>query len=78
MNIDDDKVDEVVLALLQLTAFKDGDCHRAWKGHDWDVMSRLHEKGFIGDPVGKAKSVTLTEAGLNKSRELFEKHFEVE
>ena len=75
MNIDDDKIDEVVLALLQLTAFRDGDSRRAWKGHDWDVMSRLHEKGFIGNPVGKAKSVALTENWLNRSRELFEQHF---
>ena len=76
MNIDHDKIDEVVLALLQLTAFKDAEGHRAWKGHDWDVMNRLYEKGLIGDPVGKAKSLILTEAGFNKSRELFKEHFE--
>ena len=42
----------------------------------WDVMDRLHDKGMIGDPVGKAKSVVFTEEGLQRSRELFEKMFE--
>ena len=72
MNYDHDKVDEVVLALLFLTLHEDD---RAWKGHDWDAMSRLHEKGMIYDPVGKAKSVVLTKEGLAKCRELFAKHF---
>jgi len=27
----------------------------------------LHEKGFISNPVGKAKSVLLTEKGLQES-----------
>jgi hypothetical protein len=72
MEYDKDKVDEVVLALLFLTLHDD--C-RAWKGHDWEVMNRLHEKGMIGDPVGKAKSVLLTGEGLQRSRELFLKHF---
>ena len=69
---DKDKIDEMVLALLYLTQCGDG---RSWKGHDWDAMNRLHEKGMIGDPVGKAKSVWLTPEGQQRSRELFAKHF---
>jgi hypothetical protein len=38
-------------------------------------MNRLHDKGFISDPVGKAKSVVLTEAGLRESERLFKKLF---
>jgi hypothetical protein len=72
MEYDKDKVDECVLALLFLT-LHDG-C-RAWKGHDWNALGRLHEKGMIDDPVGKTKSVALTEEGLAKCRELFAKHF---
>src|SRR4051812_46021701 len=72
MEYDENKVDEVVLALLYLT-LHDGD--RAWKGHDWGALERLHAKGMIGDPVGKAKSVWLTEEGLQRSRELFLRHF---
>jgi hypothetical protein len=48
---------------------------RAWKGFDWDTMNRLHEKGFIGNPVGKAKSVVMTPEGCRKAKELFEKLF---
>jgi len=41
-DIDRDKVDEIVLALLQLTLH---DSDRAWKGFDWDTLDRLYEKG---------------------------------
>jgi hypothetical protein len=72
MNYDKDKVDEMVLALLFLTYHGDG---RAWKAHDWDAMDRLFKKGMICDPVGKAKSVVLTETGAKRCEELFRKHF---
>ncbi|QEG33136.1 DUF6429 family protein [Bythopirellula goksoeyrii] len=76
MRCDEDKVNDAVLALLMLTAHEEGEfAARAWKGHDWDVLNRLHEKGFIGDPVSKAKSVLLTPAGLAKGRKLFEELF---
>jgi hypothetical protein len=72
MEIDEDKVDDAVLALLWLTLHNE---RRAWKGFDWDALGRLHEKGLILDPVGKAKSVGLTDEGLRRSRELFEAFF---
>ncbi len=72
---DQDKVDEVVLALLSLTSFGDRGLWRAWKSHDRDALDRLYAKGFISDPKSKAKSVVLTEEGLARSRELFEKYF---
>lgn len=72
MDYDKDKVDEMVLALLFLTLHGDG---RAWKGHDWGAMDRLFKKGMILDPVGKAKSVVLTEEGEKRCEELFRKHF---
>ncbi len=72
MEYDKDKVDDMVLALLYLTLHDD---NRAWKAHDWDALNRLHEKGMIGDPVGKAKSVWLTDEGLRRSRELCMQHF---
>jgi hypothetical protein len=76
MEYDEDKVDEMVLALLYLTMFDvDQDGARAWKGHDWDAMSRLYEKGYILNPKNKAKSVVVTAEGVQRSRELFEKHF---
>ncbi len=72
MNIDTEKIDEAVLALLFLTLH---DGSRAWKGLDWDAMNRLYEKGFISNPVGKAKSVALTDKGLQESERLFNKLF---
>ena len=38
-------------------------------------MNRLHEKGFIGDPVNKAKSVWLTCEGIARSDQLFREMF---
>ena len=38
------------------------------EGFDWDVLNRLHERGFIKDPVNKTKSVIFTEEGLRESR----------
>lgn len=75
LEIDEEKVDETVLALLYLTSFKDKPCLRAWKSHDWESLDRLHEKGYISDPATKAKSVVLTEEGAKRSRALFEKYF---
>ena len=42
---------------------------------DWDAMNRLHEKGFISNPKGKAKSIVFTDEGAKLSKELFEKYF---
>jgi hypothetical protein len=77
MTADDDaydwtKIEEVALSLLSLT-LHDGD--RAWKGLDWDLMERLHARGWITDPRGRAKSVVFTEEGLQQARQLFEWHF---
>jgi len=63
-----DQIDDAVLALL-LLGRHNGD--RVWKSFDWNAMNRLHRKGYITDPVGKAKSVVLTEDGLQKAEQLF-------
>jgi len=72
MEIDTNKVDEAVLALLYLTLH---DGSKAWKGFDWDSLNRLHVKGLISNPVSKAKSVILTNEGLRASEELFRRLF---
>ena len=69
MEIDTARVDAVVLALL-LLGLHDG-C-RVWKSFDWDALDRLHRKGFISDPVSKAKSVVLTEVGQREAERLFQ------
>jgi hypothetical protein len=70
--LDKDKIDDAVLALLSLTLH---DGYRAWKGFDCDTLGRLHEKGMIEDPVGKTKSVVFTEEGLKRSDELLRAMF---
>ncbi|MBS1518332.1 MAG: hypothetical protein JSS91_09630 [Bacteroidetes bacterium] len=75
MEIDKDKIDEAVLALLHLTTFEDGPGLHAWKGHNWDSLDRLHEKGLISNPKSKAKSVVFSEVGAKLSEELFRKMF---
>jgi Domain of unknown function (DUF6429) len=71
-DFDREKVDEVVLALMQLTLH---DYYRAWKSFDWDTLDRLYEKMLIENPRSKAKSVVLTEEGLEKSAALFQQYF---
>jgi hypothetical protein len=75
MKYDEEKVDETVLALLYLTSFTQSGITRAWKGQDWDVLDRLHEKGLISDPKSKAKSVMLSDDGAKESALLFQKYF---
>jgi hypothetical protein len=72
MDINTDKIDDAVLALLYLTLH---DGFRAWKGHDWATLDRLHAKDMILDPANKAKSVVLTDEGLARSEQLFREMF---
>jgi Domain of unknown function (DUF6429) len=73
MALNTDKIDDAAMALLYLTLH---DGHRAWKGLDFDVPGRLHEKGMIGNPIGKTKSVAFTPEGLVRAKALFGAMFE--
>ena len=75
MDVNQERVDDMVLALLFLTTFPDKPRLRAWKGQSWEVLDRLHRKGYISDPATKAKSVILTDDGAKRSQDLFEKYF---
>ncbi len=72
---DEDKLDEVVLALLHLNSFKDNYSVRAWKSLDWDSLNRLHDRDLVADPKSKAKSIALTQEGERLAGEMFRKHF---
>jgi hypothetical protein len=72
MDIDYDRIDDAVLALMQLGLW---DVDRTWKGFDWAALGRLHDRGLISDPKGKAKSVLLTPEGMERSKALFERMF---
>lgn len=71
--INEEKIDEITLALLYLVT--DTESKRAWKSFDWDTMDRLHKKGLISDPMNKNKSVFLSNEALQTSKLLFEKYF---
>lgn len=72
MSYDETHIDDAVLALLAAFSFDNG---RAWKGFDFEVMDRLYEQGLIGNPKGKAKSVWLTEQGLERGRQCADRLF---
>jgi hypothetical protein len=74
-NVDQEKLAEAAMAILGLTAFNDHGAERAWKGLDWDLLNLLHAKGWIHDPVGKAKSVLFTDAGTRLAPQFLERHF---
>ena len=70
-----DKIEDAVLALLHLTASTEGrnefTVTRAWKGHDWDALDRLHARGLISGPKNRNKSIVLSELGRRRTEELF-------
>ncbi|MFJ7316467.1 DUF6429 family protein [Pseudomonas sp. NPDC098747] len=72
MEYDDKLMEDAVLALLAALSSDDGN---AWKGFDFQIMNRLHEQGFISNPVNKSKSIWLTDEGLERGREIAERLF---
>ena len=72
MEYDEKLIEDAVLALL---AAYSSDKGNAWKGFDFEIMNRLHERGFISDPVNRNKSIWLTAEGLERGRQLADKLF---
>ena len=54
MKYDENLIEEAVLALLATFSADNGN---TWKGYDFEITNRLHEHGFIRDPVNKSKSI---------------------
>ena len=72
MEYDDKLIEEAVLALLTTFSSDNGN---AWKGFDFETMNRLHEQGFISNPVNKNKSIWLTAEGLERGRQIADRLF---
>lgn len=72
MEYDEKLIEDAVLALL---AAYSSDKGNAWKGFDFEIMNRLHEQGFISDPVNRNKSIWLTAEGLERDRQLADQLF---
>ena len=70
-----DKTEKLTLLLIYLTSWDEKDLvsnmRRAWKGYDFDTLDELEEDGLISQSK-TAKSVYLTEKGLNAARMLDE------
>jgi hypothetical protein len=66
MAIDTDRIDDCVPAVLPLGRH---DGQRVWKSFGWDAMDGLQKKGMISNPVGRAKSVVLTNEGLERAEQ---------
>ena len=62
MDVDAEKLQQAVLALLLLNTINEKSGKRAWKALPWSVMDQLHDKGYISNPATKAKSVCLSDA----------------
>ena len=71
MEVDTDKVDEVVLAMLHLTSFADHGIARAWKSLDWEALDRLHARGLISEPRSRARSIVFSDEGRRRAEESF-------
>lgn len=54
--------------MLALLATLSSDKGNACKGFDFEIMNRLHEQGFISNPVNRNKSIWLREEGLERGR----------
>lgn len=71
-DLDHDRIAEAALGLLWLSLH---DHTRVWKGLNWDVMNLLFRKGWIQDPIGKARSVSLTLEGSERAEGYLCKYF---
>jgi hypothetical protein len=76
-DVDAEKLQQAVLALLHLNTIDEKSGKRAWKALPWSVIDQLYEKGYISDPATKAESVWLSDEGARLSEQLFEKLFAV-
>jgi len=70
---------ELTLLLLYLASWEEEPfqgappIHRAWKAHRFEILDALEEEGLLRFTRG-AKSLGLTEAGIDKARALERKY----
>lgn len=72
--MEDQIIKDLTLLLLHLTSweervYQDLTIHRAWKGFRFEALDALEEAGYLSQSRG-AKSVTLTQAGIEQARAL--------
>lgn len=76
MEYDKDKADELTLALMYIVMSKERDGGRAWKGFDLQILTRLHQKGWITEPKLREMTLTVTPDGVRKAEEMYRKYLQ--
>ena len=74
MDYDQDKVDELTMALLYLVMSRREQGGQAWKTFEARTLDRLHTKGWIADPKSRSPYVQVTPEGVTMAKTLFAKH----
>jgi Mn-dependent DtxR family transcriptional regulator len=73
----DETIKELTLLLIYFTSWKEDagltKVQRSWKSYPFDALDALNEEGYINGNK-RAKSVYLTEEGLDKAKELMKKY----
>jgi len=72
--MEDQIIEDLTLLLLHLTSWEEQvhkglTIHRAWKGFRFEALDALEEAEYL-NPSRGAKSVTLTEAGIEQTQTL--------
>jgi hypothetical protein len=78
MAMESQHIEELTLLLLYLTSWEekvltDFTIRRAWKGFRFEALDALEEAGCLNQ-TRRAKSVTLTEEGIEQARRLAAKY----
>lgn len=78
--MEDQVIEELTLLLLYLTSWEekvyaDFKIHRAWKGFRFEALDALEAAGYLNQSR-RAKSVTLTEEGVERARALMAKYLD--
>lgn len=71
---------ELTLMLLYLSRFTRGEKFEeaneffAWKGYDFDVLNQLNDDEYIIQGSYRSKSVSITDNGMKRAKELLSKY----
>ena len=73
----DKAIKELTLLLIYLTSWQEEagsvKIQRSWKGYPFEILDELREEGYLTERK-TAKSVYLTEEGLDRAKELMKKY----
>ena len=67
----DTLLEEITLLSLFLSSWEEtGGALRAWKGHRFELLDQLEERGLVTGGKRGSKSLYLTDEGIKRAREL--------